>query len=83
MGILLWLIVFDVYLRLVCFLFEVELSRAGKRVGLSTDEQAGTAWHRKGIVEIHHFHFDRDGCSADAAFLFGLQGDRDGGRVNI
>lgn len=79
LGILLWLIVFDVYLRLVCFLSEVELSRAGQRVGPSTDEQAGAAWHRKGIVGIHRFHFDRDECLADAAFLFGLQGDGEGG----
>lgn len=75
LGLLLWLIVFDVCLRLMCFLSEVELSRAGQRVGLSTDEQAGAAWHRQGIVEIHRFHFDGDECSADAAFLFGLQGD--------
>lgn len=51
-------------------------------MGPSTDEQAGDVWHRKGIVEIHRFHFDRDECSADA-FLFGLQGDGGGGRVNI
>lgn len=30
---------------------------------------------REGIVRIHRFHFDHDECSADAAILFGLQGD--------
>lgn len=35
------------------------------------------ACQRKGIVGIHHFGFDHDECSADAAFLFGLQGDRE------
>lgn len=76
---LLWLIASDVYLRPVCFLSEVELGRAGQRGGLSTDEQARAASRRKGIVGIRRFHFDRDDCSADAAFLFSLQGDREGG----
>lgn len=79
LGMLLWSIAFDVYLCLVCFLSEVEFSRAGQRVGLSTDEQAGAACQRKGIVQIHRFHFDHDECSADAAFLFGLQADGEGG----
>lgn len=48
-------------------------------MGLSTDERAGAACQRKGIVGIHRFHFDRDECSADAASLFSLQGDREGG----
>ena len=75
---LLWLIATDVHLCLVCFLSEAELGRAGQRAGLSTDEEAGTECRRKGIVEIHCFHFDRDGCSADAAFLLSLQGDGEG-----
>lgn len=29
---------------------------------------------RKGIVRIPRLHFDHDECSADAAFLSGLQG---------
>lgn len=75
----LWLIVLDVHPCLVCVLSEVGLSGAGQRVGLSADEQARAVCQRKGIVEIHRFHFDHDECSADAAFLFGLQGDREGG----
>lgn len=39
----------------------------------------GAVCQRKGIVRIHRFHFDHDECSADAAFLFGLQGDCGGG----
>lgn len=42
-----------------------------------------TMCQRQGIVRIHRFHFDRDECSADAAFLFGLQGDCGGGGANI
>lgn len=48
-------------------------------MGLSTDERAGAACQRKGIVGIHRFHFDRDDCSADAASPFSLQGDGEGG----
>lgn len=76
---LLWLIVPGVHLRLVCFPSEAGLGRAGHCAGLSTDEQARVACQRKGIVGIHRFHFYRDECSADAAFLFSLQGDREGG----
>lgn len=38
---------------------------------------------RKGIVRIHRFHFDHDECSADAAFISGLQGDCGGEGFNI
>lgn len=77
------LIAFDIYPRLVCFSSEVALCKTGQSVGLGADEQREAVCQRKGIVRIHRFHFDHDECSADAAFLFGLQGDCGGGWINI
>lgn len=77
------LIAFDIHPCLVCFSSEVALCKTGQSVGLGADEQSEAVCQRKGIVRIHRFHFDHDECSADAAFLSGLQGDCGGVWINI
>lgn len=77
------LIAFDIYPHLVHVSSEVALCKTGQSVGLGADEQKKAVCQRKGIVRIHRFHFDHDECSADAAFLFGLQGDCGERRINI
>lgn len=82
-GMFFGLIAFGIHPYFICFSSDVALCNTGQSVGLGADEWRETVCQRKGIVRIHRFHFDQNECSADAVFLFGLQGDRGRGWINV